>query len=115
NNVAEAPGANVFFEKDGKLFTPEPGNILPGITRATVIEICNELDIPIEEKSSSIEELKQADAAFFCGTAAEVIGWESIDDTKFLKPWSETLSKIIQEAYKNKVTEKDYKQSLAVA
>ena len=38
--VAEAPGANVFYEKDGKLFTPSLGNILPGITRATVLEIC---------------------------------------------------------------------------
>jgi branched-chain amino acid aminotransferase len=115
DNVAEAPGANVFFEKDGKLFTPGLGNILPGITRATVIEICDELDIPLEEKSFTIEELKQADAAFFCGTAAEVIGWGSIDDTKFLKPWNETLSKIVQEAYKNKVIEKEFKPSLAVA
>jgi len=114
NKVAEAPGANVFFEKNGKLITPEPGNILPGITRATVIEICNELDIPIEEKSFGIEELKQADAAFFCGTAAEVIGWESINDTKFSKPWNETLSKTIQDAYKYKVIEKEYKSSLAV-
>ncbi|HSC40485.1 MAG TPA: aminotransferase class IV, partial [Chitinophagaceae bacterium] len=32
--VAEGTGANVFFEKDGKLFTPPPGHILPGITRA---------------------------------------------------------------------------------
>ena len=91
DNVAEGPGANIFFEKDGKLFTPEPGNILPGITRATVIEICNELDIPVEEKSFTIDELKKADAAFFCGTAAEVIGWESLDDVKFPKPWNETF------------------------
>jgi branched-chain amino acid aminotransferase len=113
DNVAEAPGANIFFEKDGKLFTPQPGNILPGITRATVIEICNELDISVEEKSFKIGELKNADAAFFCGTAAEVIGWESLDNTKFSKPWNETLSKIIQEVYKNKVTEKELKPSLA--
>jgi branched-chain amino acid aminotransferase len=104
DNVAEGPGANIFFEKEGKIFTPATGNILPGITRATVIEICNELTIPVEEKRFSIDELKEADAAFFCGTAAEVIGWESLDDIKFLKPWNETLSKIIQEAYKRKVT-----------
>ena len=114
DKVAEAPGANVFFEKDGKLFTPAVGNILPGITRATVIEICNDLDIPVEEKNFTIDELKNADAAFFCGTAAEIIGWESLDDTKFSKPWEETLSKIIQQAYKNKVIEKEYKK-LAVA
>ena len=76
--VAEGPGANIFYEKDGKLFTPPAGNILTGITRATVIEICNELNIPVEEKLFTIDELKEADAAFFCGTAAEVIGWESL-------------------------------------
>ena len=48
--VAEGPGANMFYEKDGKLFTPSTGNIFPGITRATVFEICDELDIPVEEK-----------------------------------------------------------------
>lgn len=100
NNVAEAPGANLFFEKDGKLFTPALGNILPGITRATVLEICNELNIEVTEKFFTIDELKKADAAFFCGTAAEVIGHESLDDHKFPKPWNETQSKKIQEAYK---------------
>jgi branched-chain amino acid aminotransferase len=114
DNVAEAPGANVFFEKDGKLFTPALGNILPGITRATVIEICNELEIRVEEKSFKIDEFKNADAAFFCGTAAEVIGLQSIDDVKFPKPWNDSLSRVIQNAYKSKVTEKDLKPSLVI-
>jgi len=113
--VAEGPGANVFFEKDGKLFTPSTGNILPGITRATVIELCDELNIPVEEKLFTTAELKEADAAFFCGTAAEVIGWESIDNVKFPVAWSNTLGKIIQDAYKHKVIEKKFKQSLAEA
>ncbi len=108
--VAEGPGANVFFEKDGKLFTPSLGNILPGITRATVLEICSEMQIPVEEKQFTIDELKNADAAFFCGTAAEVIGWESLDDTKFPKPWNETVGRIIQEAYMHKVIDKAYKK-----
>jgi branched-chain amino acid aminotransferase len=112
-NVAEGPGANVFFEKDGKLFTPATGNILPGITRNTVIEICKELDIAVEEKLFTTDELKKADAAFFCGTAAEVIGWESLDDTKFSKPWSLTISKTIQDAYQHKVVEKVFKPILA--
>ncbi|MBS1935566.1 MAG: aminotransferase class IV, partial [Bacteroidetes bacterium] len=106
--VAEAPGANVFYEKDGKLYTPALGNILPGITRATVIEICHELDIPVEEKFFTTAELKNADAAFFCGTAAEVIGWESLDGVKLKKDWNESVSKVIQDAYKCKVTEKAF-------
>ena len=107
--VAEAPGANVFIENNGTLFTPQRGNILPGITRATILVICDELEIPVEEKVITTEELKQADAAFFCGTAAEVIGWESLDDIKFPKPWNASVGKIILEAYKSKVIEKSFR------
>ncbi|TMI75338.1 MAG: branched-chain amino acid transaminase [Bacteroidetes bacterium] len=113
--VAEGPGANIFYEKDGKLYTPSPGNILPGITRATVLELCDELRIAVEEKSFTIEELKKADAVFYCGTAAEVIGWESLDETVFPKPWDQTLSRTIQDAYKHKVVEKAYKTTFELA
>jgi len=106
--VAEGPGANVFYEKDGKLVTPAAGNILTGITRATVIEICEELKIPVEEKLFTIEELKTAEAAFYCGTAAEVIGWDSLDNSPFKKEWKNTISSVIQKAYMNRVIEKEF-------
>jgi branched-chain amino acid aminotransferase len=114
-HIAEAPGANLFFEKDNKLFTPALGNILPGITRATVLELCNQLSIDVEEGQYSIAELKQADAAFFCGTAAEVIGFEKLDETVFPKPWNETVSKKIQTAYQQLIREKSFKESLELA
>ena len=104
--VAEGPGANVFYEKNGKLITPALGNILPGITRATILEICDELAIPVEEKLFTTDELKEADAAFFCGTAAEIIGWESLDGTTFKKDWDHTISKTIQQAYKDRIVER---------
>jgi branched-chain amino acid aminotransferase len=104
--IAEGPGANVFFEKDGRLFTPAIGNILPGITRATVFELCLELGIPVEEGSFTPQDLRRADAAFFCGTAAEVIGWESYDDRPFPTPWKESVSRKIQLAYDDLVKEK---------
>ena len=103
DHVAEAPGANVFFEKDGTLYTPSLGNILPGITRATVLELCATDAIPVVETSFGIDAIKGADAAFFCGTAAEVIGLESIDDVPFTKSWDDTASKKIQSAYQKLV------------
>jgi branched-chain amino acid aminotransferase len=103
--VAEGPGANVFFEKNGKLVTPSLGNILPGITRATVLELCTEMDIEVEERLFTTDELKSADAAFFCGTAAEVIGWESFDGIAFPTKWNDSLSRKIQQAYKSLVVE----------
>ncbi|MBX3256207.1 MAG: branched-chain-amino-acid transaminase [Chitinophagaceae bacterium] len=108
DNIAEGPGANMFFEKDGKLVTPPPGNILPGITRATVFEICKKLGIAVEERLFKADELKNADAAFYCGTAAEVVGWESLDNVKFKKNWNETVSKIVQAAYANLIIEKEF-------
>lgn len=105
-NVAEGSGANIFIEKGGKLYTPALGNILAGITRATVIELCQMLDIEVVEKAISVEELKAADGAFFCGTAAEVIGIHTIDDTVYRQKWSDSIGATIQRAYKNLVLEK---------
>ncbi len=110
--VAEAPGANIFMEKDGKLLTPQPGNILPGITRATVFEICNELNIPVVEKQITLAELHEADSAFFCGTAAEVIGIQTLDKIPFKKDWADSIGSIIQKEYKNLVTGKKKKEQL---
>jgi branched-chain amino acid aminotransferase len=106
--VAEGPGANFFYEKNGVLYTPPRGSILPGITRQTVINICHELDIPVEEKFFTPDVLRDADSAFFCGTAAEVVGIESIDAHPFRKPWKKTFGALIQEAYQCQVLDKSY-------
>ena len=103
--VAEGPGANVFIEKDGILITAPAGNILPGITRATIFELCDDLGIPYEERYFASEEMKNADSAFYCGTAAEVIGVHSLDETVFPVAWNNTVGSVIQKAYKNLVTE----------
>jgi branched-chain amino acid aminotransferase len=105
-NVAEGSGANIFIEKSGKLYTPALGNILAGITRATVIDLCKVLDIEVIEKAISVDELKNADSAFFCGTAAEIIGLHTIDDTVFRQRWNDSIGATIQRAYKNLVLEK---------
>ncbi len=105
--VAEGPGANVFIEINGMLYTPSLGNILPGITRATVIEICEALDITVMEKQITSNEIHGADSAFFCGTAAEVIGMKSLDNIPFKKEWEDSLGSQIQKAYKDLVVEKE--------
>lgn len=104
--LAEAAGSNLFFEKEGKMYTPECGHILLGITRATVIELCQELAIPLHEGKFLPEDLAQADAAFLCGTAAEIIAIESFNGKKFHKEWKSSLGFDLQKAYKNLVLEK---------
>ena len=108
--VAESSGANVFYEKDGMLYTPAKGSILPGITRATVFDICHELDIPVKETFFTPAEMRGADAAFFCGTAAEVVALDSLDDVPFTKNWEESLSALVQKAYRNLVVGKSLEE-----
>lgn len=108
--VAESSGANVFYEKEGVLYTPEKGSILPGITRATVFEICRELGIPYKEKLFTPDEMRGADAGFFCGTAAEIVALESLDDVPFAKNWEDTLSAKVQKVYRNLVVGKELEE-----
>lgn len=107
-NVAESSGANVFFERDSKLYTPKKGNILPGITRATIFEILDQLGIGYEKIHFTADEMKQADAAFFCGTAAEIVALESLDHVKFSLDWEDSLSATVQKAYRHLVAGEDY-------
>jgi branched-chain amino acid aminotransferase len=106
--VAEGPGTNFFFEKDEKLITAPVGNILPGITRSTIIDLAKKTGIKVEEKHFTIEEVKDADSAFFCGTAAEVAGIRSIDGDEFKTPWKETVGYSMFLMYRHKVMHKEY-------
>lgn len=109
--IAEGPGANFFVEKEGILYTPQAGNILTGITRATVFEICESLNIKTVEKQIELSEVHGSDGAFFCGTAAEIIGIAALDNVPFAKNWNDTLGAVIQKEYKELVTEKNYSHS----
>ena len=113
--LAEGPGANLFFEKDGQLFTPQKGNLLPGITRDTVFEICKQLDIVYEEGRYLPEDLFNADAAFYCGTGAEIVGIRSVDGKRLTKNWNDSVSAQIQKAYQQIVREKDLETWLKTA
>jgi branched-chain amino acid aminotransferase len=108
--VAEGPGANFFYEKNGKLYTAPLGNILSGITRATVFEIAKELEIEVEEKLFTPDEIYSADIAFFCGTAAEVIGIKQFNEHVFPMKWEDSNSHLIQRKYKRRVAFNEYKE-----
>ncbi len=81
--IAEATGANIFFIKQQKLFTPIPDCFLDGITRKTVIEIAKKLRIEIEEGHFNYEFLESCEEVFLTGTAVEITPVTSIDKYKF--------------------------------
>lgn len=73
-NVAEATTANVFTVRDGCLVTPPTtGDLLPGITRDTLLTLIREVGLPVAERSVSPAELFSADEVFLCSTGKGVV------------------------------------------
>ena len=81
--VAEATGANAFFVRDGKLYTPTPDCFLDGITRRTVIDLARRRDIEVVEKAIWPEELESFEQFFLTGSAAEVTPVQSAGPWNF--------------------------------
>ena len=81
--VREATSSNIFIIKDGNAVThPLTLNILPGITRAVIIEACQDLKIPVEERTFEVEEMLTAEEVFLTGSTTEVLPIVEIDGRK---------------------------------
>jgi branched-chain amino acid aminotransferase len=77
--VTEGPGFNVFIVKDGDVLTPDRG-ALEGITRRSVLDLCEMLAIPARIAPLRREDLLSADEIFCTTTAGGVMPVSRIDD-----------------------------------
>lgn len=78
--VSEASGENIFIVKDGIIKTTPLTSVLPGITRASLMQVADDLGYKVVEQIFTRDELYIADEAFFCGTAAEVTPIREVDN-----------------------------------
>jgi len=67
-NLTETSGSNLLLVKDGTVYSPPPRNILLGISRKVVIELCRKLGIPFVERDLQIHDAITADEAFVTTT-----------------------------------------------
>lgn len=77
-NITEGPGFNIFAVKDGRAETPDRG-VLEGITRQTAIELCRELQIPVDIGAVTADALRGADEIFLTSTAGGIMAVTRID------------------------------------
>jgi len=78
--VSEGAGENVFLVKDGVVYTPDlSAGALNGITRNTVLHICEDLGLKLVQKRITRDECYIADEMFFTGTTAEVTPIRELD------------------------------------
>jgi branched-chain amino acid aminotransferase len=76
--VTEGPGFNVFAVRDGVVITPDRGG-LEGITRRSVIELCEDLGLPCEVRPLPVAELQECDEVFLATTAGGVMPASRLD------------------------------------
>jgi len=109
--VAEGSGENIFLVRDGVIYTPDLTSALDGITRATIMQLAKELNIPIVEKRITRDEVYVADEAFFTGTAAEVTPIREVDNRTIGEgkrgPITEKLQSLYFDIVHGRVAEKD--------
>lgn len=101
-NLSEGMGSNFFAIKQGRLLTPEVRYVLPGITRATVLELAAGLEIPVAETGISPYDAITADEAFLTSTSlcicpASSINGQTIGDGSFPGPVTARLMKAFKE------------------
>lgn len=101
-HIAEGPGANFFAVRDGVLFSPPEGNIFPGITRASLIELAQKSDIPFQEHNLLPADIPLFDEAFFSGTAVEVAPIQVIDGVAIRSPHGNITTRL-QKLYRDVV------------
>ncbi len=97
--VAEGTGENVFLIKNGVIKTPPVTNILPGITRRSVIEILRHEGYPVEEQLFGRDAFYVAEEAFMCGTAAEITPISSVDRRPIGDGTPGPITKRVQQIY----------------
>ena len=98
--ISEGSGENLFLVHRDALITPPLGNsVLPGITRASALQIARDLGIPIVEQVIPREMLYICDEAFFTGTAAEVTPIRSVDKINVGSGKMGPITKAIQKEF----------------
>ena len=70
--------------------------------------MAKELEIKVVEKYFNIQEAKNADNAFFTGTAAEIAPIKSLDNNIYPLQWKDSLGYELSRLYQKKVTNQDY-------
>ncbi|XP_024378737.1 branched-chain-amino-acid aminotransferase-like protein 1 [Physcomitrium patens] len=97
--VAETNATNIFMVKKGRVLTPHADYCLPGITRATVIDLARREGFPMEERRISLTEFHTADEVWTTGTMGELTPVTEIDGRQIGDGKVGPVTKYLQAAY----------------
>lgn len=109
NHLASGSVSNVFLVKDGRLLTPiargeeEPGAlpapVLPGITRAIILELAEDMDIEVEKRMLDINDLLSADEVFLTNSSWGVLPVVGVEREKIADATVGELTRRLRSAW----------------
>ena len=106
--ISEGSGENIFIVKDDVIYTPTTEHCLNGITRQSVMQIAEDLQLQIFEKDIDYEYLLNADEAFFTGTAVEITPITKIDNNFINNGKRGKITELLQDKFQQIICGKDY-------
>ena len=104
--IVECSQSNFFIVRAGEVLTPPlSAGLLPGITRAFVLELAGELGIPAKETGITPDDLGSADEAFITGTTREVTPVVHVDQSAIGSGKPGPISKRLLELFRRRADE----------
>jgi len=104
--VTEGTKTNLFCVREGELFTPPlREGLLPGITRAAVIEIASFEGITVREEPLTLSDVQQSEEAFLTNSVIEIAPLVAVNEVPIGQGIPGPLVTRLQEAYRNLVAQ----------
>ncbi len=98
--VTEASHCNVFFVKEGIVYThPADHFILDGITRQVVLELCDKLGIEVRQEGIPESDIQDMDEAFLTGTSTQIMPIREVDGAAIGQGRMGPVTRRLQEAF----------------
>lgn len=101
NHIAECAVSNIFIVEKDIVVTPSlKANVLPGITRKIILELCKANNIHTSEELFGIERLLRADEAFITNSLMEIVSVSKIDTHPIGKCSPGVVTRFLHDKYK---------------
>lgn len=105
--ITEGSKSNIFMIKENKVLTAPLIDVLPGVTRGFIIEICDKIGLKVLEKNINYKDVKDLEGLFISGTSPKILPISKVDSIEF----NSANNKVILEIMKkyNETAEEDAK------
>lgn len=83
NEITEGSRSNIFFVHNQQLVTSELSSVLPGVTRAAVIDLANRHGIQVVERKIPLSDLDEFSSCFLSGTSPKILPVSRLSNRSF--------------------------------